>query len=85
MKDHFDYKLESDFKKLDLKPPQKLSYKETYSICDLRTGGTIIGGVIEFMPTYNEEDGKPHKRDYIEVVKIRDDLYLKLEVDYVLY
>ena len=86
MKDHFDYKLESDFKKLDLKPPQKLSYKETYSICDLRTGGTIIKGVIEFMPTYNEEeDDKPHKLDHIEVVKIRDDLYLKLEVDYVLY
>ena len=85
-KDHIDYKLESNFKELDLEPPQKLSFKETYSIFDLRGRGIIVAGIIEFMPTNNEdEDDKPRKRDNIEVIKIRSDLYVKLCVDYIQY
>ena len=85
-KDDLDYKLESDFKKLDLEPPQKLSYKETYSLFDLRGAGIIVRDIMEFMPTYNEdEDDKPHRFNHVKVIKIRHDLYVKLCVDYVQY
>lgn len=85
-KDILDSKLESEFTKLDLEPPQKLSYNETYSIFDLRGAGIIVRGIMEFTSDYNEdEDDKTHKLNHIEVLKIRDDLYVKLCVDYVQY
>ena len=83
-KDHLDDELEYDFKKLDLEPPQKLSFEEIYSILDVGIGIIILDR--KFMLTYDEdEDDTPRKIDkikeldyYIKVIKVRPDLYVKL-------
>lgn len=83
-KNRLDYKLESDFLEIDRKPPQKLSYAETYSIFDLRGSGTIVRDIIQFIPEYDEDNlnDNPYEN---KVLKIRKDLYVKLYVDYVIY
>ena len=83
-KNRLDYKLEADFLEIDAKPPQKLSYAETYSIFNSRGSGIIVRDIIQFLPEYDESnlDDEPNR---IKVLKIREDLYVKLYVDYVIY
>ncbi|MBE6500367.1 MAG: hypothetical protein E7Z80_07500 [Methanobrevibacter thaueri] len=86
-KNRLDYKLESDFLKIDEKPPQKLSFAETYSIFNKRGSGIIVRDILEFLPKYTE-DNSDHKKpafDHINILKIRDDLYVKIVVDYIEY
>ena len=78
-----DKKLESDFLDIDMKPPQKLSYEETYSIFILKER-VIVTDMIKFFPYYDQDDldEEPYN---IEILKIRDDLYIKLAVINVIY
>ena len=86
-KNCLDNKLESDFIEINAKPPQKLSFKETFSIFILKERGEIVSDVIKFLPEYNEDDFNhtTHKDEDIDILKIRDDLYVILTVYYVLY
>ena len=86
-KDYLDSKLESDFMKIDSKPPQRLSFKETYSIFILKGSGEIVRGIIKFLPEYNKENFnyEPYKAEMIDVLKIREDLYVMVAVDNVVY
>lgn len=91
-KNFFDDKLESDFIEIDLEPPEKLNYKETYSIASLGTSTDEIRG-IKFVPELSEdiltdEDFKPENRiNYINnqcaIVKLRENLYAKVRVELV--
>ena len=86
-KDYLDSKLESDFMKIDSKPPQRLSFKETYSIFILKGSGEIVRGIIKFIPEFNKENFnyEPYKAEMIDVLKIREDLYVIVAVDNVVY
>ena len=86
-KDYLDSKLESDFIKINSETPQRLSFKETYSIFILKECGEIVRGIIKFIPEYNEDDFdyEQYKSEIIDVLKIREDLYVILAVDYVEY
>ena len=79
-----DKKLESDFLDIDMKPPQKLSYEETYSIFILRERGVIVTDMIKFLLYYDEDDLDEEQYN-IEILEIRDDLYVKLAVERVVY
>ncbi len=83
-KSRLDYKLEADFLEIDEKPPQKLSYAETYLIFNSRGRGIIVRDIIQFLPEY-DENNLDDKQERIKVLKIREDLYVKLLVDYVDY
>ena len=86
-KNYLDSKLESDFMKIDSEPPQRLSFKETYSIFILKGSGEIVMGIIKFLPEYNKENFnyEHYKAEMIDVLKIREDLYVIVAVDNVVY
>ena len=71
-KSRLDYKLESDFLEIGEKPPQKLSYAETYKIFNFRSRG-IVSDIIQFLPEYDGEDNLDNM-EKIKVLKIREDL-----------
>ena len=76
------YKFESDFKKLDLNLLKNILLKKF----DLRAIKIIVRCIIEFIHTYNgNENDNPHKFNNIEVIKVRHDLYVKLDVYYLYY
>lgn len=79
-----DEKLESDFIEIGRLPPKKLSFKEMFSIFIGAAGGTIVNDIIKFLPYYDQDDldEEPYN---IEILEIRDDLYVKLAVERVLY
>lgn len=77
-KENIDYKL----MKLGLKPSEKLTYNETFSMfVSLEWAGRIVNGVIEFI----QDDSREYDPGYMHVYKIREDLYVVLSVDYVVY
>ena len=77
-KENIDYKL----MKLGLKPSEKLTYNETFSMfVSLEGAGRIVNGVIEFI----QDDSREYDPGYMHVYKIREDLYVVLSVDYVVY
>lgn len=53
-KSSLDEKLEWDFKRIERNPPQKITYKEAYSIYNLSDWGNEIR-IIEFIPELNED------------------------------
>lgn len=92
-KDYFDGKLEFDFKEMNLEPPEKLNYKETYSIASLGTSTDEIRG-IKFVPELNEdilsderfkpwEVINPINNGQCIVVNVRKNLYAKVMVEHV--
>lgn len=86
-KDYLDNKLESEFREIDSEIPQRLSFKEVYSIFISKQRGEIVKGIIKFIPEYNENDFNCEKynSEIIDVLKIRTDLYVIVAVDYVEY
>ena len=66
---------------------ERLSFKETYSIFILKGSGEIVRGIIKFLPEYNKENFnyEPYKAEMIDVLKIREDLYVMVAVDNVVY
>lgn len=81
-----DKKIEFDFIGINRKLPQKLSFKETFSIFILRENGIIVNNIIKFLPYYNETNLDEHYEPYnIKVLKIRENLYVKLAVDHIVY
>ncbi len=68
---------------IDAKPPQKLSFEETFSIFIIKGSGKIVRDIIKFLPNLTEDDSDD--KHNIEILKIREDLYIKLAVDYVYY
>ena len=80
----FEFKESMDYKlmKLRLKPSEKLTYNETFSMfVSLEGAGMIVNGVIEFL----QDDSREYDPRYMHVYKIREDLYVVLSVDYVVY
>ena len=80
----FEFKENRDYKlmKLGLKPSEKLTYNEAFSMfVSLEGAGRIVNGVIEFI----QDDSREYDPGYMHVYKIREDLYVVLSVDYVVY
>ena len=77
----FEFKESMDYKlmKLGLKPSEKLTYNETFSMfVSLERPGMTVNGVIEFL----QDDSREDDLEYLHVYKIREDLYVVLSVDY---
>ena len=77
----FEFKESMDYKlmKLGLKPSEKLTYNETFSMfVYLERPGMTVNGVIEFL----QDDPREDDREYMHIYKIREDLYVVLSVDY---
>lgn len=77
-KESMDYKL----MKLGLKPSEKLTYDETFSMFVSLESMGQVNGVIEF---FKDDRKIPTMYDYMSVYKIREDLYAVLSVDFVYY
>ena len=77
-----DEKLESDFQKIGLKPPEKITFEEAYRIFE--SFGRNVLCIEKFFPKHNEDD-EQLESDKIEVLKIRENLFVKLAVEYVIY
>lgn len=86
-KNYLDSKLVADFMGINSEIPQKLSFIETYSIFISKQRGEIVKGIIKFLPGYNENDfdDEPYKQEIFDVLKIREELYVVVAVDYVDY
>ena len=80
MKGFLDAQLEHDFKEIGKEPPEKLSFEEAGSIFGLRGDGTFVNG-LKFLPHPGEKETDSH----VLVLKIREDLYVKLNVTIVEY
>ena len=80
-----DDKLESDFKEIGLKPPARITFEEACRIFE--SYGRNVISVIKFSPEHNQEesDDEQYEHDMIEVLKIRENLFVKLAVEYVIY
>lgn len=77
----FEFKESMDYKlmKLGLKPSEKLTYNETFSMfVYLERSRMTVNGVIEFL----QDDSREDDLEYLHVYKIREDLYVVLSVDY---
>lgn len=68
--------------KLGLKPSEKLTYDETFSMFVSLESMGQVNGVIEF---FKDDHKTPTMYDYMSVYKIREDLYAVLSVDFVYY
>lgn len=69
--------------KLGLKPSEKLTYDETFSMFVSLESGGQVNDVIEF---FKDDRKTPTMYDYERVLyKIREDLYAVLSVDFVDY
>ncbi|MBO6110421.1 MAG: hypothetical protein J6P12_06150, partial [Methanobrevibacter sp.] len=80
----FEFKESMDYKlmKLGLKPSEKLTYDETFSMfVSLEGAGRIVNGIIDFL----QDDSMEYDPGYMHVYKIREDLFVVLSVDYVVY
>ena len=77
-KESMDYEL----MKLGLKPSEKLTYDETFSMFVSLESMGQVNGVIEF---FKDDRKTPTMHDYMSVYKIREDLYAVLSVDFVYY
>ena len=84
-KNHMDRKLESDFRKIGLKPPEKITFEEACRIFE--SWGRNVLCIEKFFPKSNTEDSDDGKleSDRREVLKIREDLFVKLAVEYLIY
>lgn len=80
----FEFKESIDDKllKLGLKPSEKLTYKETFSMFVwLEETGIRVNGIIAVLPNNCVE----YEPRYVHVYRIREDLYVELSVDHVVY
>lgn len=91
-KSYLDDKLESDFMEIGLKTPQKLTFKETYSIAELGTSTDEIRRIQFVMELdddilsdeqFDAENSVNYINDKFAIVKVRKNLYAKLTVEHV--